>query len=256
MIRLVIVDDEKVIRDSLSSMINWGEHRIEVVGFAKDGEQALEVCRQVKPHLVLTDISMPKMNGTQLLHSLKQEMPQTKVIVMSGYDEFSYAQQAIKYGALDYLIKPIITLELERVIIRVKHILEQELFGELLYIKHYQELEDLMEPYFNAVRMGIEKEAEQHLQAVISHLDETNMLLKNYKKVMGYILARLEKMMEMDGYLLKDAHIEKYNNRQTGLILLTSKGELAEWLHLLSQEICKWLQRGSEGVVTKPALIQ
>ncbi|WP_070000622.1 response regulator transcription factor [Cellulosilyticum sp. I15G10I2] len=242
MIKLVIVDDEKMIRDGLALTINWEAYHIEVVGVARDGLQALEICREVRPQIVLTDIRMPKMNGIELLQTLKDDMPQTKVIILSGYDEFSYAQQAVKYGAVDYLIKPIVVEELEKVIMSVKHALEQELFGELLHLRHYQELEHMLEPYFNAVRMGLTSEAVLNLTPVINRLDESNMTLKNYKKLIIHILTNVEKLLYLDGYQLRDAHLELYHNRETMLIQLNLKHELTQWLYHLTKVICEWIQ--------------
>lgn len=255
-IKLVIVDDEKMIRDGLALTINWGEYHIEVVGVAKDGLQALEMCREEKPHIVLTDIRMPKMNGIQLIQALKEEIPQVKVVILSGYDDFSYAQQALKYGAVDYLIKPIVMKELEQVIIRVKENLEQELFGELIHIKHYQELEPMIQPYFNAIRMGLSQEAALNLGAFLERLDSKTITLKNYKKVIIHLLANMEKILYEDGYALKDAGLEIYNSRESALIHLNLKEELKKWVYGLTQALCEWIQGQKEEGSSHRALIK
>jgi two-component system response regulator YesN len=255
-IKLVIVDDEKMIRDGLALTINWAEYHIEVVGVAKDGLQALEICRQVKPHIVLTDIRMPKMNGIELIQALKEEMSQIKVIILSGYDEFSYAQRALQYGAVDYLIKPIDIKELEQVIMRVRQNFEQELFGELLHIKRYQEIEPMIAPYFNAVRIGRAQEAVFNLKTVMKQLETKPITLKNYKKVMIHMIANIEKALYEDGYHLKDAGLEIYNHRESALIHFNLKEELKEWLYDFTEALCEWVEGQKEEGGSHRALIK
>ena len=106
MYRLLIVDDETQIREGLKRMLNWKEYGIEVCAEAGNGEQALALIEQLEPHIVLTDIKMPVMNGLELLFELKKMDLDTKAVVLSGYEDFSLVRKAMKYGAVDYLLKP------------------------------------------------------------------------------------------------------------------------------------------------------
>ena len=105
--KLLVVDDEWRISDSLSSMDEWAERNIEVVGTAKNGLEALEWVEKMTVDLVITDIRMPDMDGLELLQRLFEKNPEINVIIISGYEEFSYARTALRYQAKGYITKPI-----------------------------------------------------------------------------------------------------------------------------------------------------
>jgi YesN/AraC family two-component response regulator len=117
--KLLIVDDEWIIADSLSSMDEWGERRIQVVGTAGNGYEAIRMLEEQSIDLVITDIRMPDMDGLQLLQYVYEAMPQTNVILISGYEDFRYAQQALAYQAKGYVLKPIDTDELLEIVDRI-----------------------------------------------------------------------------------------------------------------------------------------
>ncbi|WP_105619450.1 response regulator [Vallitalea okinawensis] len=114
MYKVLLVDDKALIRKGLQKMIDWNNLNLELIGEAENGNQALEVIKEKKPHIVITDIRMPKTDGIELLKSINHLYPEIKTIVISGYDDFQYAQQAIKNGSLDYILKPINPTELNR----------------------------------------------------------------------------------------------------------------------------------------------
>lgn len=107
MIRVLIADDEKRIRDGLSATIPWNALGMEVVGTAAHGEAALALARETRPQIILTDVRMPRMDGLEFLKQAKAFLPRVKVVILSGYDDFAYAQQAVKLGVSDYLVKPV-----------------------------------------------------------------------------------------------------------------------------------------------------
>lgn len=117
--KLLIVDDEWIIADSLSSMEEWGERFIEVVGIAHNGYDAIRILETESIDLVITDIRMPDLDGLQLLQFIYEAMPNTHVILISGYEDFSYARTALKYGAKGYILKPIDTDELFEIVDRL-----------------------------------------------------------------------------------------------------------------------------------------
>ena len=113
MIRALLADDEAVILRGLKRLIAWKKMGIEIIGEASDGEEALLLIRELKPELVVSDIAMPKLNGLEMLQAIAKDGLETKVIFVSGYQEFSYAKDAVRYGAVDYLLKPVEKEELE-----------------------------------------------------------------------------------------------------------------------------------------------
>jgi two-component system response regulator YesN len=105
MIKLLIVDDDVWIREGLRRNIRWEQAGIEVAGTAADGEEALKRMEELRPDLVLTDIQMPFLDGLQLAERINADYPGTKVVFLTGYDDFSYAKQALRLQAADYILK-------------------------------------------------------------------------------------------------------------------------------------------------------
>lgn len=116
MYRVIIVDDEDYIRDLLVKSIRNSSLDIEVVAAAGDGEEALKLILLQEPDIVITDISMPFMNGLEMIKKIQAAGLHTKSVVISGYDEFDYARQAISLGVKDYLLKPFLPKELVEVL--------------------------------------------------------------------------------------------------------------------------------------------
>ena len=106
-IKVFLVEDEVVIRSGIKSKIDWDGEGFEFVGEAGDGELAYPKIMETKPDILITDIKMPFVNGLELSKLVKKEMPDIKIILLTGYDEFEYAKEAINIGVTEYLLKPI-----------------------------------------------------------------------------------------------------------------------------------------------------
>jgi len=126
MYHLLIVDDEFRVREGLKRLIDWESVGFQVSGDAESAEQALLAIQANKPHVVLTDIIMYEMNGIELVGKLNASEPSIKTVILSGYGEFHYAQQALRLGASDYLTKPVDFEELKRVFAKIKLALDAE----------------------------------------------------------------------------------------------------------------------------------
>ena len=107
MLKVFLVEDETIIRQGIRNNIDWGAHGLELVGEAEDGEYAYPMILKSRPDILLTDVKMPFMDGLELSHLVRKQLPGTKIIILSGYDEFEYAKEAIKIGISDYLLKPV-----------------------------------------------------------------------------------------------------------------------------------------------------
>ncbi|MEF3306706.1 response regulator [Paenibacillus sp. GYB003] len=103
--KIMIVDDEAIIRKGLCTVIDWKELGLTLLEPAESAEEALERIPVEKPHIVLTDIRMPGMDGIALAKQLKSIAPDTEIVILTGYDDFAYAQQALREGVTDYLLK-------------------------------------------------------------------------------------------------------------------------------------------------------
>jgi two-component system, response regulator YesN len=103
--KILIADDEFLVRLGLKTTINWQEHGFVIVGEAKNGKEALELFEEFNPEILLTDIRMPIMDGLELIQAIKQRKKSLKSVILTHFDDFSYAQEAIKLGASEYILK-------------------------------------------------------------------------------------------------------------------------------------------------------
>ena len=106
MYRVVLIDDEKLIVEGLRKVVKWEDYRCEVVATASDAVNGAKIIRQFQPHILFTDIRMPGDDGLTMLAGLRSEYPNLQVIVLTGYRDFQYAQEAIRLGVARFLLKP------------------------------------------------------------------------------------------------------------------------------------------------------
>lgn len=106
MYRVIIVDDEPMIAEGLSRVVDWQRLSCQVVALAEDGKQGAEAIRKHRPHLLFTDINMPGSSGLEMLAGLRSEFPTMQVSIISGHSDFAFAQEAIRLGVCRYLLKP------------------------------------------------------------------------------------------------------------------------------------------------------
>lgn len=127
MLKVFLVEDEAVIRDGLRDKIPWEQYGFRFVGEAADGEMALPMIRKTRPDVLITDIKMPFMDGLSLSKIVSEEFPKTKIVIISGYDDFEYARKAIEVGVDQYLLKPITRLTLKKTLLELKEKIEQDM---------------------------------------------------------------------------------------------------------------------------------
>lgn len=124
--KVLIVEDEIHIGQLIKKLVKWDEIGLVCVGTADNGESALRMIQEHSPHIVITDIRMPKINGLDLICMTKEQRDDIRFVVISGYKEFEYAHRALQYGVNDYLLKPIDEKELNQVLIKLSDGLQQE----------------------------------------------------------------------------------------------------------------------------------
>lgn len=116
MYKVVIIDDEPIIVEGLRKSIHWDDWNCKVVGTAGNGAEGLEIIAQEKPNIVISDISMPGMDGLTMIASLKSQYEQMQITILTGFRDFDYAQQAIKLGVTRFLLKPSKMEEIEEAV--------------------------------------------------------------------------------------------------------------------------------------------
>ena len=126
MIKIFLVEDEVVMRNGIKNNIPWEKEGLLFAGEASDGELAYPLIKKVQPDILITDIRMPFMDGLELSELVKKEFPRIKIIILSGYNEFDYAKQAIHIGVTDYLLKPITASKLLEAVKKVAEVIERE----------------------------------------------------------------------------------------------------------------------------------
>lgn len=124
--KVLIADDELIIREGIKESINWKEFNMDPIGEAEDGEEAVELALIHSIDILLIDINMPIKNGIEAMKEIREKLPNCKIVVISGYDDFQYAQEAIKINVEEYLLKPIHPKKLEEIVGKISGDLEQD----------------------------------------------------------------------------------------------------------------------------------
>ncbi|TBL75684.1 response regulator transcription factor [Paenibacillus thalictri] len=163
MYRLMIVDDEPVLRNGLAELVDWPKYNIQVAGVYWDGIEALEQLQRLDPHIVLTDVQMPRMNGVELSRKIRAFSSEIQIVFISGFDELEYLRNALQVQAVDYILKPLKHADLEAVLREIirrlhetneqkknKQLMERKLSQSLplLQAKHMQDFVKNGEPEF------------------------------------------------------------------------------------------------------------
>ena len=152
MFKVLIVDDEPFIRKGLVNIINWKSYDCQVVAEGSDGVEGLELMASEQPDIVFVDINMPEINGLEMIRRGKEILPASKFIILTGYRDFSYLQEAIKVGAYDYILKPSkieeISEVLKRAVLELRMEREEAIEQEKLKAKFEESLPILKEKLF------------------------------------------------------------------------------------------------------------
>lgn len=142
MFKVFLVEDEIVVREGIRKNIPWEQYGFQYTGDASDGELALPMIRQIQPDLLITDIRMPFMDGLALIELVRKELPRTKIVIISGYDDFSYAQQAISMGVEQYLLKPVVKGKMVEILIALQKKMEAEQQQQEYLAKFQREVQE------------------------------------------------------------------------------------------------------------------
>lgn len=121
--KIMIVEDDYVVRQGIIYSLDWEKYGLSICGEADNGEEGLEIAERSSPDIIITDIRMPIMDGIQFSKRIREKYPETKIIILSGYDDFTYAKQAIHIGVHEYLLKPIDADELLKCVCRLRNVL-------------------------------------------------------------------------------------------------------------------------------------
>lgn len=132
--KVLLVDDESYMTEYLKKLVDWKSYGFEEVLTASGGSIARDLIEQKKPELLVTDIRMPRVSGLDLVKYIDEKNYPTKTIILSGYSEFEYAQQALRYGVTEYLVKPILKKDFQISLEHVGEDLSLEILGEVAHL--------------------------------------------------------------------------------------------------------------------------
>ncbi|WP_127836815.1 response regulator [Clostridium prolinivorans] len=198
-IKVLIVDDEYLVRNLLKKCIDWKSIGMEIVGEASSGEDAINAVDKYKPDLVFTDICMTNVDGIEFADIIIKKYPNIKVVVISGYDDFKYAQRSIRAGIKDYLLKPID----DEVVLRTALKMKKEIEEERETISEY-----------NSLKKQFIENKSFFIERLLNRLIELNMDINEVKRQMSNLdfsfkynnfqVAVLEVMFNKEGNYIND----------------------------------------------------
>lgn len=249
--KLLIADDEPKIRRGLKRVIDWSIYGIEVVGEAEDGEVAFDLISKLEPDIILLDINMPFLNGLNLLEKLSELNKDFIIIIISGYDEFSYAQKALEYNVFDYVLKPVSKEKIEKIISKaldkLKVAQEKNNYGQWVTKQLNQNMEQLKKNFFlewfeNRIS---DNEVIKQLKyfninfgnnlgiVILRIIDKVNLNIKSNKwdeELIEYAVANMLK------YIFKEKErIVIFSDSRKNIIFLTDNIELDRWNKINSE---------------------
>jgi Response regulator containing CheY-like receiver domain and AraC-type DNA-binding domain len=186
MIKMFICDDEQIVIDGIKDSINWPEYSIEVCGTANNGSDALKKSMALMPDIIVSDIRMPGLSGLEFVKELKKQLPESQIILISAYQEFEYAKEAIKLGVLSYITKPFKKNHILEEVLKARDVILEEQRKLNLNVKFEKELPTLQNYFLNSIILGDELQLEDYEEKV--QLYRLNLTRRNT----GVIVIRPE----------------------------------------------------------------
>lgn len=173
--KVMIIDDEHIVRKGIATVINWTQYDCQVVAEASNGFDGMQLIEKHLPHIIITDISMPNTNGLDMIRKTKHLIPHAKIIVLTGFRDFDYLQDALQLGAMAYLLKPTKLNEINDLV--------QKAVTQLKYALKEREIHAQMELYFEQSKPLL---IERYLKDALLHLSVVDPLWMTDLYSMGF----------------------------------------------------------------------
>lgn len=251
MYKVFLVEDEIVIREGIKNKIHWEEEGFKIVGDESDGELAYPRIIREQPDILITDIKMPFMDGLELSKLLKKDMPQLKIIIISGYSDFGYAQQAIDIGVSEYLLKPITSTKLMAAVKNAAAAIEKERKEKQILEQYellvYQKQAEKRKDFFDALVSGkmslpqiIEQEEELEINMVASVFCVILFQFKVEEDMYEYSNEIVQCEAKMIAVLSRFPDIKVFERGMDGwAFILLGNSEMQ--INALTEELCNLL---------------
>lgn len=246
MYKLVVIDDEFIVVEGIKAMMARMKLGFEIVGFAYDGIAALEVIRNTRPDIVITDIRIPGMDGLSLIEEAKEFLPDTAFIVISGYTEFEYARRALTLGVKGYIDKPITMEKLTEVLSAV----EKEFEGHVQAIHEKQEKlagKQILNVHIDHLIHGIIQEesdiVKEQAENIICDIRNQNNTIEEYKnECFKFLCVTLGVFLEQKKQYERD-NLTSYRD----LEVLESYEEINQYVREIIHKIAERIEASKSG---------
>ena len=208
MYKLIIVDDEEEVRKGIIQKIDWASFGFDIPREAENGRDALDLIEENVPDAVITDITMPVLDGLKLSSVISECYPTIKTVILTGFDEFKFAQQAIRYGVIDYILKPVLPKDINNLMTRLRNIIDEE-------VSQKEDINRLRSHYIKSLPIIREKFLTQLVTGSLSRA-ETDRRIQMYDvKLKGstFMVAAAAidaESMERSGYGGDDSELCKF----------------------------------------------
>ncbi|MDF2935847.1 MAG: two-component system response regulator [Paenibacillaceae bacterium] len=255
MTRVLIVDDEMLVRLSLKTLIPWSEHGFHIIGEARSGREALELLEKEPCHIVLTDIRMPDMDGLELISQVREKWPYTRCLILSNHNDFEYVQKALRLGAADYLLK--LAWVPEELLEKCKRLQSE-------FRQEEEDLEEKSRAAFKLERLGREAKEKLLRDLLTKHTSKLEIASSMTELEFGFqpsrfraaavAIDRYERVLEEDRYQSEQllsytvANIlnEMVRKNGGGEVVEVDNGRFALLSSALTEELLKQLQQVAE----------
>lgn len=258
MYTVVVADDESELRRALIRKVDWESAGFSVVGDAENGAEALELVEKLEPDLLLTDIRMPFLSGIELARQVREVRPSTQIVFLSGYDDFAYAQQAIQYNIISYLLKPISSAEMMEELKKIKTKIDKK-FEEFVSADYHQgrDLVEISEFLMPVILDGFQRPSDDHQNEQLKREAVRCGLLKDVHDPSLYTVMVTSIMDDeknnrttrmavnaIDMILRKYIrHTSFYSEGKVISLLLASEARFDKYLHIIVEDIAQSVKR-------------
>lgn len=256
MYTVIVADDEEEIRRGIVQKVKWEDIGFQVIGEADNGIEALELVEKLEPDLLLTDIRMPFLSGIELARQVREVRPTVQIAFLSGFDDFAYAQQAIQYNIISYMLKPISSGELELELCKIKAIIDKK-FEEFASRTQEQERMEKSEFMLPLLLDDFRDELEgQEKKELIQNAISCGLLREGNPEVLNYVVV-VTSILEGEGDKTTRASVKgidmilkKYvryvscylKGRVVSILAATPVG-FNKYLHIIVEEIVQSVER-------------
>ena len=228
---IMIVEDEYLVRQGISSLVDFETFDMEVMDEAENGLDAWEKIQLAQPDIVLTDINMPHINGIKLAQLVKEQYPSVHIIFLTGYDDFDYALSAVKLGADDYLLKPFSREDVETMLFKVKEKLDKE--------RKQQQVHELVE----------QAEFSDLEQTIHDRLAGAELSLKSLAFQLGFSPSYLSVLIKKELGLPFQDYLIQERMKKAKLLLLTTDLKVYEIADQVGFEDMNYFSQRSKQIV-------